>query len=126
VASPAPVPYVAVVDDDLSVRRALARLLTEMSFDVRTFGSAEEFMEALPSGAPACVVLDAHLPATSGLDLHGRLRREGHRAGVVFITADDELASSQAMRGTGAPCLTKPVDKDALLTAIHLVLGTGA
>lgn len=116
-------PYVAVIEDDQQVRRALHRLLTEIGYEVRTFGSAEEFMEALPSGAPACLVLDAHLPAMNGLALYRALRRGGHRSGVVFITADHELAASDQMRRTGAPCLGKPIDAKALVGAINEVMG---
>jgi FixJ family two-component response regulator len=121
---PAAAPYVAVVEDDAHVRRALARLLATLGYDVRTFGSAEEVIDALPAGTPACLVLDANLPRMTGLDLHGRLRRDGHRAGVVFITADHELAASDRMRLTGAPCLRKPLDADALVGAINEVMET--
>ena len=72
---------IAVVDDDASVRKALARLLTASSFDTKTYGSAREFMDkfmdlgtAIP---PQCLVLDLHMPELSGLDLQHQLRRAG-------------------------------------------------
>jgi FixJ family two-component response regulator len=114
--------YVAIVEDDEQVRRALARLLTEVGYDVRTFGSAREFMNTLPGLAPACLVLDAHLPDASGLAVLRRLRRDGHRSGVVFITADTELAASDQMHRSGAPCLCKPLDVEALVGAINNVM----
>jgi FixJ family two-component response regulator len=124
--APSPPLSVAVVEDDPPVRRALARLLSVAGFDVETFASAEEFIAALPGATPACVVLDAHLPKMGGLDLHGHLRRAGDRTGIVFITADHELAASDVMRNTGAPCLSKPLDEDALLAAISRVIGEGS
>jgi FixJ family two-component response regulator len=117
--------YVAVIDDDCAVRRALARLLAEVGFAVRTFGSAEEFLETLPADAPACLVLDVHLPASTGFALLESLRRAGHSFAVVFITADHEIAQSEQLRRTGAPCLRKPIDATALFNVIRELTETG-
>ncbi|HET9703787.1 MAG TPA: response regulator [Vicinamibacterales bacterium] len=111
-------PCVALVEDDAAVGRALERLLTAVGFEVRWFGTAGAFLAALPVLQPSCVVLDAHLPDADGLDLYGRLQRTGATAGVVFITADHELASSEGMRRTGVACLRKPLDETTLVEAI--------
>lgn len=116
--------YVAIVEDDEQVRRALARVLSQVGYDVRAFGSAREFINTLPGVSPACLVLDAHLPDASGFAVLQQLRRDGHRSGIVFITADTELAASEQMHRTGAPCLCKPLDAEALVGAIHKVMAS--
>src|SRR5436190_891940 len=64
---------IAVVDDDASVRKALARLLTASSFDTKTYGSVREFMDVGTAKPPQCLVLDLHMPELSGLDLQHQL-----------------------------------------------------
>jgi FixJ family two-component response regulator len=51
-------PLISIVDDDLSVRRALRRLVQSASYAVQTFASAREFLDASPAARPACLVLD--------------------------------------------------------------------
>jgi FixJ family two-component response regulator len=109
---------VVLVEDDASVGRALERLLRTLGFEVRWFQTAGAFLNALPLLNPACLMLDAHLPDIEGLVLYGQLRRSGVTTGVVFITADHELAESDAMRRTGMACLRKPLDEVTLTEAI--------
>ena len=60
---------VFIVDDDLSMRRALARLCQSVGLKVKVFESAREFLESGASDSPACLVLDVRMPGLSGLDL---------------------------------------------------------
>lgn len=110
--------HVVIVDDDLPVRRALARLLTSAGFRVSVCGSAEDFLVQSSELSPSCLLLDVHLPRLSGLELTHLLDRLNTRVPIVFITADHELARSQEMRQAGRPCLMKPIDADTLLAAI--------
>ena len=50
--------WIAIVDDDPSVLRALTRLLRTRALHAKTFGSAEAFLAALPAGLPACLIVD--------------------------------------------------------------------
>jgi FixJ family two-component response regulator len=109
---------IAVVDDDLPVRRALARLLAAAGFSVITFGSAEEFLAGADQSDFSCLLLDAHLPGMGGLDLLAAVRASGWDLPVIFITADCQLATSATMTQTGRPCLVKPCDEHTLLTTI--------
>jgi FixJ family two-component response regulator len=52
-------PLVAVVDDDVSVRKSLARLIRSVRLDVRAFASAEEFLNSAPHLQPDCLILDS-------------------------------------------------------------------
>jgi FixJ family two-component response regulator len=108
-------PIIAIVDDDPSVRRALQRLVESAGYTVRTFASAREFLDWLPQGQAACLVLDVHMDGMSGLDLQQRLA-----VPVIFITAhDDALTVERIKRARAAGHLRKPIDAQAVLNAIQ-------
>lgn len=110
---------VAVVDDDPSVLRALCRLLRSRGFDVAPFASGSAFLSATEARQPDCVVLDLHMPETSGFEVQARLfeRRAGEP--VIVITGDDTPESRSRALGLGARSyLSKPVDGAELLAAI--------
>jgi len=119
---PTPV-HIALVDDDDSVRRALSRLLSALGFEVSAFGSAEEFLVSGDLDRAACMLLDVHLPRLSGIELKSLLSIGNRSVPVVFITGDDEMARSEAMRRTGARCLMKPLERDKLVAAIQDAVG---
>lgn len=114
--------HIAVIDNDAPVRTALARLLVSVGFRVTPSASAEEFLGKLDDLEPNCLLLDLHLPQLGGIDLHRLLRQLARRVPIVFITADHELAHSEAVRQLGIPCLIKPIDERALLAAIASVM----
>ena len=113
-------PVIAVVDDDPSIRRALDRLVRLAGYTVQTFASAGEFLEALPGGRPACLVLDIHLDGMSGFALQERLAADAVGVPVIFITAHDDVPTRERIQASGAAgYLWKPVDERALLDAIR-------
>jgi FixJ family two-component response regulator len=111
-----------IVDDDASVRKALARLFKASGLPVETFGSAVEFLESHKEGPSCCLVLDVRMPGMTGLDLQKKLTARGSNLPVIFITAhDDENARKQAMENGAAAWLMKPVNEDELLAAVAAV-----
>jgi FixJ family two-component response regulator len=113
-------PLISIVDDDLSIRRALRRLVQSASYAVQTFGSAREFLDASHSARPACLVLDFCLGGMSGFDLHERLAVDGSGIPVIFITAHDDAMTAERVRHSGvAAYLRKPFDGQVLLDAIE-------
>ena len=120
-------PVVAIVDDEESVRRALERLLRSAGFAVETFSTGAEFLLSLPEHAPACLVLDLHMPELSGLDVQMLIGREGFKVPIVVITGHDtpEVRARVIERGAKA-YLRKPVDDMLLLAAIHDAMGTAS
>jgi FixJ family two-component response regulator len=113
-------PVVCVVDDDVSLLRALQRLLNAGGFGVTTFSSAEEFLRAPGRGNVACLVLDVHLGGLSGFELQERLVASGSRIPVLFITARDDAPTRERARLAGAiDYLRKPFDDELLLAAVH-------
>ncbi len=112
-------PLVAVVDDDVSVRRALTRLLQSAELRVLTYASATEFLETGIATAPDCLVLDIHLGGMSGLELLSRLRELGHGLPVLIITAHDTpQAREAASQGGCTAYLRKPIDARILLEEV--------
>jgi FixJ family two-component response regulator len=113
-------PLISIVDDDLSVRRALRRLVKSASYAVQTFASAREFLDASPAARPACLVLDLCLGGMSGFELQERLAVNGAGIPVILITAHDDVATSERVRRSGAAAyLHKPFDGQVLLDAIE-------
>jgi FixJ family two-component response regulator len=116
---------IALVDDDLSVRRALPRLLRSGGFEARAFASPEELVESGFAAEAACLVLDVHLGRVSGFELLERLRAAGVKAPAIFITAFDDAESRQRARRLGATgYLRKPFDGCELLDAVAQAIST--
>jgi len=114
---------VFVVDDDVSVREALARLIRSAGLRVEVFASAEEFLTRPKADAPSCLVLDVQLPGGSGLDLPTHLRQQGVELPIIFITGHGTIPMSvRAMKAGALEFLTKPFSEPELLGAIRQAL----
>jgi FixJ family two-component response regulator len=112
-------PWIAVVDDDPSVLKALTRLLRTRGFQARTFGSAREFLAALPGTLPACLILDLQMPEMSGLELHQHLTLKGVDIPTIIITAHDDSDMRQRCEAAGtATYLLKPLQDTTFFAAI--------
>jgi FixJ family two-component response regulator len=114
---------VHVIDDDLSVRCAVDRLLRSHNQQVRTYPSAREFLNQRLDSGPACVVLDLQMPDISGLDLQEMLTRGHESLSVVFISGHADIPDSvRAMKAGAVDFLTKPFDASQLLAAVDAAL----
>ena len=112
-----------VIDDDASMRRSLDTLLRSVGLDVHLFSSAQEFMQAKRPDVPACLVLDVRLPGMSGLAFQQELVRAGVALPVIFLTGHADVPMTvRAMKAGAAEFLTKPVDEQVLLDAIHTAI----
>ncbi len=110
---------VAVIEDDESVRQALAFQLGTAGFEVVVYSSAEELLEASDAKEFDCVVADIYLPRMNGLQLQDELNRTIPCASIVFITGHGELSlGMHAMRKGAVDFLEKPLDDQALLSSI--------
>jgi FixJ family two-component response regulator len=111
---------VAVVDDEESVRKALARLIRTAGYEVETFGSGVEFMLSLQRRKPHCVVLDLRMPVVDGFEIQRALSQSRAHVPVVIITGDDSPENRAKTESYGAHAyLHKPVDDAMLLDAIQ-------
>lgn len=113
---------ISVIDDDASVRAATNNLLGSHGYRVRTFASAEEFLQSSELNS-SCVIADVQMPGMSGLDLLMHMRALGHDASFIFITAfPDESVRVRALNA-GAICfLAKPFAAPALISCIETAL----
>jgi FixJ family two-component response regulator len=116
-------PVIYIVDDDMSVRRALKRLIRSVGMDVRTFASAHEFLDFKYRSHAACMILDVKLQGMSGLELQDELRAKGSDLPVIFITGfDSPETRDQAKKAGAAGYFRKPIDDQALLDSIQWAL----
>ncbi|MDP9421648.1 MAG: response regulator [Pseudomonadota bacterium] len=114
---------IAIVDDDKSVRDALASLMNSLGYEAVPYSSGDEFMESAERGRTACLIADVNMPGMTGPQLHQRLIRSGERIPTIFVTAypDDGVRTSAAQ--AGADCyLTKPFHEDELLACVRSAL----
>ena len=114
---------IAIVDDDKSVQSALQDLVEADGFSARTFGSAEEFLESGLQRKVACLITDIRMPGMSGLELQAKLKADGYKTPIIFITAHgDARVRIQAMREGAVEFLMKPFDDQVLLSRLHAAL----
>jgi len=115
---------VFLIDDDPSVRRALARLIKSAGYQVQTFGSARDFLaREAGGGGAACLVLDIRMPGLSGLDLQRELQAANATLPIIFITGHGDVPMSvKAMKAGAVDFLPKPVHEKDLLLAIEQAL----
>jgi FixJ family two-component response regulator len=117
------VPIVFIVDDDVSVRESLELLVRNEKWKPETFASAQEFLNHPRTAVPSCLVLDLSLPGLNGLELQKQLAAEHIDMPIIFITGHGDVPKSvQAMKAGALEFLTKPIDSDALVSAIGKAL----
>jgi len=117
-------PWIAVVDDDPAVLRALSRLLRSRAFRVQTFESGQDFLAVLPRSVPECLIVDLQMPGMSGLELQQHLARNGILIPTIMITAHGEAALRGRHEEAGLVAfLLKPLQENSLFAAINKAIG---
>jgi FixJ family two-component response regulator len=113
-------PLVFVIDDDVSVREAIADLLRSVGLGVESFASTQEFLESERPDAPGCIVLDVRLPGPSGLEFQRTLSKSNIHLPIIFISGHADVPMSvRAMKSGAIEFLTKPLPEQELLDAIQ-------
>jgi FixJ family two-component response regulator len=127
ISSRAAEPVVFVVDDDPSVRKALARLFKYEGFRVETFATAQEFLRQPLPDSPACLILDVRMPGLNGLDLQTHLTASNRRLPIVFITGHGNIPMTvRAMKAGAVDFLPKPFDGQQLLAIVRKAIARHA
>ena len=115
--------FVAIVDDDDSMRSAVQDLLEAVGLPAQGFASAEEFLKSGTQHQTTCLITDIRMPGISGLELQAKLNAERCRIPTIFITAHgDEKMRMQALRAGAVEFLAKPFDDEALLESVRAAL----
>jgi len=114
---------IGIVDDDCSVRKALARLLQIEGFTVKQYCSADEFIARDAGSGVACLLIDVRMPGFTGLDLCEYLTEAGSALPMVLMTGDaDPMTQGRAATLGAASLLVKPIDAQLLLRTLYSVL----
>jgi len=116
-------PAVYVVDDEVDVLRALSRLLRSDGLAVHTFDDACAFVDLIEADSAGCVLLDLSMPELDGLAVQRLLAEKGCRLPVIFLSGNaDSVASASAVQQGAVDFLSKPVDGEDLLRAVHAAM----
>jgi FixJ family two-component response regulator len=116
-------PIVLVIDDDAPLREALSSLFRSVGLQVKTFGSAQEFLQSGPPDAPSCLVLDVRLPGVSGLDFQAELAKANIHIPIVFMTGHGDIPMTvRAMKAGAVEFLPKPFRDQDMLDAVQIGL----
>ena len=101
--------FVYIVDDDEAVRDSLRLLLESNDIEIRDYRSADDFLQA-DAADMACLLLDLHMPGTSGLELLRLLRSSGgvHQPIILLGEEADVSAAVTAMREGAVDFFEKP------------------
>jgi FixJ family two-component response regulator len=116
-----PAALISIIDDDESMRLALAGLVRSFGFEARTFESAENFLSSGANESWSCIITDIQMPGISGIELKRWLDKHANTAPVIMITAHSEARlHAQALASGAIYLLKKPFDADALLACLRL------
>jgi len=114
-----------LLDDDVSMLRALGRLMDSAGFDVEKFSDPVTFLARLEQATCRLAVLDVWMPQMSGLEVQTRLRRDSPATQVIFLTGrDDPMARQTAIEAGAFAFLSKPFDDEVLMQLIREAIAT--
>lgn len=119
--------YIAVIDDDESLCRSLARLLQQAGYHPITYLSAEEFLGDPLRTHFDCLLVDVQLGGMSGIEMHRVLKDAGDRTPVVYITAFDDPRARREAESLGCAGFFRKTDAgfDILATVRRVVAPAG-
>jgi DNA-binding NtrC family response regulator len=120
------VSQIYVVDDDVSAREGVGRLLRSAGLEVKTFPTAHEILASLQTELPSCLVLDVQLPDINGLELQRQLATKHLQVPIIFLTGYGDIPTSvRAMKAGAIEFLTKPFRDEELLSAVNQAIERG-
>lgn len=118
-----PDPFIAIIDDDVSLCTALVGLVRSLGYRAAGYSSAEEFLAAGKTRETTAIVTDIQMPGLSGIELKQRLSKDGCTAPVIMITARTEQGLRDRAFASGAVCvLQKPFAAEALIACLEKAL----
>lgn len=112
-------PLIRVIDDDDSVRRSWAFLLSGESYDVVTFADANSFLASSDFRRYGAILLDVRMPNMSGLELQNKLKAMGCDLPIIFISGHGDIDMAvNTLKNGAVDFLQKPVNDTRLLEVI--------
>jgi len=119
----APSVRILVVDDEPSIVDAVSTALRYEGFDVSQAQSGREALRIAGDVEPDLIVLDWMLPDLNGVEVGRRLREQGFKTAILFLTAKDAVANKvEALRAAGDDYVTKPFSLAEVVARVHAIL----
>lgn len=119
----APAPLIHIVDDDLSFRKSMSRLLRASGYQTALYESGNAFLKQPPADETGCILLDLQMAGIDGFGLQERLRSAGNILPIIFLTANGNIkAGVQAIKAGAEDFLSKPVTRKALFECVERAL----
>jgi FixJ family two-component response regulator len=110
---------VFLVDDEPGVVKAMSRLLRTKGYDVRSYTSPQDFLASHDKAVPGCAILDVSMPGLDGLELQQAMAAAGVARPIIFMTGKGDIPTTvRAMKAGAIDFLTKPVNDEAIFTAL--------
>jgi FixJ family two-component response regulator len=114
---------VCLVDDDLSLRKSVSRLLESDGFVVRAFAQAQEFLKFLATNSVEVAVLDIWMDEMTGMELMAHLCAKSPQTRVIFITGREDRSIEATVKKAGAYAFfLKPFDDEQFLSSVRLAV----
>jgi two-component system OmpR family response regulator len=114
---------ILVVDDEGSIVDAVATALRYEGFDVREASTGRGALAAVAEFDPDLVVLDWMLPDVEGIEVGRRLRDQGYKTAILFLTAKDAVENKvDALRAGGDDYVTKPFSLAEVVARVQAIL----
>jgi len=114
-----------LLDDDLSMLKALGRLMSSAGLIAEKFSDPVVFLARLKHAACRVAVLDVCMPQMNGLEVQTRLRRESPETEIIFITGrDDPSVRENALNAGAFAFLTKPFEDEALVQLVQQAMSS--
>jgi FixJ family two-component response regulator len=112
--------YIAIVEDDGSLGRSLARLLQASGYQPVTYHCAEAFLGDAKQPVFDCLIVDIQLDGMSGIELGERLTRDGSNIPLIFLTAHENRETlKQSIRTPYVALLNKTDSGETVIDAIE-------
>jgi two-component system OmpR family response regulator len=119
----APTAHILVVDDEPSIVDAVATALRYEGFEVSQADSGRDALRIVGDAQPDLIVLDWMLPDVNGLEVGRRVREQGFKTAILFLTAKDAVENKvEALRAGGDDYVTKPFSLAEVVARVHAIL----
>jgi FixJ family two-component response regulator len=117
------VPVISIIDDDISVRIAISRLVRSLGYVADAYASAGDFLKSQRVNDTWCVIADVHMPGMTGIELQEALKVQGRSLPIIFVTAfPEESIRARALKAGAVDFLSKPFDGTRLIECIDSAL----
>jgi FixJ family two-component response regulator len=114
---------ISIIDDDASVREAIARLVRSLGHRAAVYSSAEEYLQSGQVRDSACLITDLNMPGMSGVTLQDRLIADGYRTPIIFMTAYyEEKVRTRVLDAGASGFLRKPFEDESLIECLTAAL----